>query len=195
VVALEGGEGVPVGALAVEVDGQDGFDVAAGGGAEEFGDGGFGREVEGAGVDVGEEGRAPARRMALAEAKKLKGVVMTASVIPVSARDSFAGSGRPGADAGGGEGQPEGVGAAGASDGVGEAQAVAAAASNAATWGPRMKCCESQTWAMASRISCRSGANWREKSSIGTGCGVGCCEGTEQWYNAGGLRLLRWMRV
>ena len=52
-------------------------------------------------------------------------------------------------------------------------QALAAAASKEATWGPRMKCCESQTIAMASSISCLSGANWREKSSMGTGCAVG----------------------
>ena len=36
-----------------------------------------------------------------------------------------------------------------------EAQTAAAAVSNAATRGPRMKCCESQTWVMASSISSR----------------------------------------
>ena len=52
-------------------------------------------------------GVAPARRIALTEAKKLKGVVMTAA---------------PGSDSGGGQGQPESVGARGAADGVGHAQ-------------------------------------------------------------------------
>ena len=52
-------------------------------------------------------GVAPARRMALTEAKKLKGVVTTACA---------------GADAGGGQRQPESVGARGAADGVGHAQ-------------------------------------------------------------------------
>ena len=64
-----------------------------------------------------------------------------------------------------------------------EAQAAAAALSNAATRGPRMKICESQTWAMASSISCRSGPNWREKSNIGTDCGVGL--GTEAMVQRG----------
>jgi hypothetical protein len=49
-------------------------------------------------------GRAPARRMALAEAKKLKGV---AGLL-----------GEEGADVGRGEGEPEGVGSTGAADGV-----------------------------------------------------------------------------
>ena len=43
---LEGGEGVHVGALAVEVDGEDGFDGRAGVGVEDGFDGGGG-EVEG----------------------------------------------------------------------------------------------------------------------------------------------------
>ena len=47
-------------------------------------DGGRG-EVEGGGVDVGEEGGAPQRRMALTEAKKLKGEVITASPGPIPA--------------------------------------------------------------------------------------------------------------
>ncbi len=50
---------------------------------------------------------APARRMALTEAKKLKGVVRTAA-----AR----------ADSGGGQRQPQGIGARGAAHGVGHAQ-------------------------------------------------------------------------
>ena len=51
---LEGGEGVPIGALAVEVNGEDGFDGAARRGVQDGFDGG-GREVEGGRVDVGEE--------------------------------------------------------------------------------------------------------------------------------------------
>ena len=60
VVALEGGEGIPVGALAVEVDGQHGSDVLAGVAAQDFGDR-LRREVEGAGIDVGEERAWPRR--------------------------------------------------------------------------------------------------------------------------------------
>ena len=52
-------------------------------------------------------GVAPARRMELTEAKKLKGVVTTAMPEP---------------DAGGGQGQPQGIGARGAAHGVGHAQ-------------------------------------------------------------------------
>ena len=63
------------------------------------------------------------------------------------------------------------------------AQAAAAALSNAATRGPRMKICESQTWAMASSNSCRSGPNWREKSNMGTGWDVGL--GTEAMVQRG----------
>ena len=94
-------------------------------------------------------GRAPARRMALALAKKLKGVVMTASGATVLRRLAEAV-----ADAGGGKRQPEGVGAAGASDGVRRRAGERSCGLKAATRGPRMSCCESQTWAMASRISC-----------------------------------------
>ncbi len=50
------------------------------------------------------------------------------------------------------------------------AQAVAAARSKVATSGPRMNFWEMQTFSMAARTSCRISANWREKSSIGTGC-------------------------
>ena len=125
------------------------------------------REVEGAGIDVGEE-------------RKCSG-----------AQDG-AGRGEE-AEGGGNDGVRLGVGASGvgtvadaaaasasqrASVPLAQpmakraAQALAAAFSKAATCGPRMKCCESQTLAMATRISCRSGANWREKSSMGTGCGA-----------------------
>ena len=70
---------------------------------------------------------------------------------------------------------------------------LAAADSNAATRGPRMKCWESQTWAIASSISCRSGLNWREKSSIGTDCSMGM--DTEAMVHPHGLRLFwNWLR-
>ncbi len=52
---LKRGEGVPIGALAVEMDGKDRFYVETGILREDFG-GGFGGEVEGEGVDIGEEG-------------------------------------------------------------------------------------------------------------------------------------------
>ena len=52
---LEGVECVEVGALAVEVDGEDGADVVVAGVAEEGFSGGGG-EIEGGGVDVDEEG-------------------------------------------------------------------------------------------------------------------------------------------
>ena len=57
-------------------------------------------------------GRAPARRIELAVAKKLKGVVTTASGWAMERVAD-----RAVADAGGGQRQPEGVGAAGAADG------------------------------------------------------------------------------
>ena len=49
-----------------------------------------------------------------------------------------------------------------------------------------MKCCEVQTASMESKISCRRVANWREKSSIGTGCCVRVghiCHGISHRYN------------
>ena len=53
VIALQGSEAIPIGALAVEVDGDDSFDRVAFVAAKKFGDA-VGREVEGAGVNVGE---------------------------------------------------------------------------------------------------------------------------------------------
>ncbi len=52
---FEGGKGVPVGALTVEVDGEDGADVVTARGAEELFCG-CGGEIVGGGVDVDEEG-------------------------------------------------------------------------------------------------------------------------------------------
>ena len=52
-IALQGSEAIPIGALAVEVDGDDSFDRVAFVAAKKFGDA-VGREVEGAGVNVGE---------------------------------------------------------------------------------------------------------------------------------------------
>ena len=95
---LEGGEGVPVGALTVEVHGQDGFDGWAGVSAEDCFDGGGG-EVEGGGVDVGEEGSGSAAKDGADGGEEAEG---------------SGDYGVAGADAGGGHGQPEGVGAAGA---------------------------------------------------------------------------------
>ncbi len=104
--------------------------------------------------------------MELAVAKKVKGEVMTASgreearvaevlsPMPAAARASQRASvplAQPMACA--------------------EAVAWAAAISKVSTVGPRMKCCESQTWAMASSSSCRKPAYWREKSSMGMGGG------------------------
>ena len=61
----------------------------------------FGSRLNVTGSISARTGCAPARRMALTEAKKLKGVVMT---------------GIAGADPGGSQGQPEGVGAGRAAD-------------------------------------------------------------------------------
>jgi len=126
--------------------------------------------------------------MELAVAKKLKGVVMTAS--EPTHRDEAAMDGAPGRVLAVLSPTPE---AASASQRASvplahpmawrAAQAAAAAFSNAATWGPRIKRCESQTAVRAERTSCRSEVYWRLKSSMGTGCGlrVGTdCHGTTQ---------------
>jgi hypothetical protein len=141
-------EGVEVGALAVEVDGQDGLDVVPNPEAEEFGDSVRG-EVEGPGVDIREERPGAGAQDATGTGEEAER----------SGNDRIRLAGVPGgggavAYSSGGEGEPEGVCAAGASDAVARAQAAAAAASKAATRGPRMKLCESQTWAIASSISC-----------------------------------------
>ncbi len=77
VLELEGDEGVEVGALAEEVDGEDGVDrgVAARTSAAATGE-----RLKVRGSMSAKRGMAPARRMAEAEAKKLKGEVMTAWV-------------------------------------------------------------------------------------------------------------------
>ena len=102
VVLFQGRECVPVGALAVEMDWEDGFDVSAGGGLQDLFDCGGG-EVEGGGVDVGEEGRGAATENGADGGEEAER----------SGDDGVAG-----ADVGGGEGKPDGVGAAGATDGV-----------------------------------------------------------------------------
>ena len=103
--------------------------------------GGSGREVEGEGVDIGEDGRAPAWRMEPAEAKKLKGVVMTASCEDAPGCD---------ADVGGGEGEVEGVCAGAQPMPWGAAQARRGGGPRTARpGGPRMKRCEVQTWSRA----------------------------------------------
>jgi len=112
-------------------------------------------------------GSAPARRMELAVAKKLKGVVTTASGWALERVASVLSPMPQAASASQRASVPLAQPMAKRT-----AQALAAAFSKASTCGPRMKCCESQTFAMATRISCRSGANWREKSSMGTGCGT-----------------------
>ena len=68
---------------------------------------GCGVEVEGGGVDVGEDGSGPGAEDGADRGEEAEG----------GGDDGVAG-----ADAGGGQGQPEGVGAGGAADGVGHAQ-------------------------------------------------------------------------
>ena len=85
VVLFQGGECVPVGALAVEVDGEDGFDVAARWGLQELLRPRAAERLKVAGSMSARRGVAPQRRMALTVAKKLKGVVMTASPGPMLA--------------------------------------------------------------------------------------------------------------
>src|ERR1039458_8221203 len=123
----------------------------------------FGERLKVRGSISANSGRAPARRMQLALAKKLNGVVMTASGLPVCRVAAVLSPNPAAARASHSASLPLAHPIA-----AGELQAAAAAASKAATRGPRMKLCESQTWAIASRISARSGPYWREKSSIGT---------------------------
>jgi len=110
-LVLQEGEGVHVGALAVEVDGENGFD----GFAVEFQglfDAGWG-EVEGEGVDVGEDGAGSGAEDGAGGGEEAEGggedgvLLMAAGGLGAVA------------DSGGGESKPEGVGAAGAADGVG----------------------------------------------------------------------------
>ena len=97
---------------------------------------------------------APARRMALTEAKKLNGVVTTAMPGPIPAAASASHSASV----------PEEQPTAWATP-----SSAAAAFSNAATAPPRINCRESRTPASASRISSRRGAYCRSRSSMGTG--------------------------
>ncbi len=104
---LEGVEGVHVGALTVEVDGQDGFYVISCG-CGEYCFNGAGREVEGARVNIGEDGAGSSAEDGADGGEEAEG----------GGDDDVrrvGGGGVEGADVGGGEGQPECVGAAGAS--------------------------------------------------------------------------------
>ena len=114
-----------------------------------------GERLKVAGLMSARRGVAPQRRIALTEAKKLKGEVITASPgpIPAAAMASHNASvplAHPMA--------------------WGTAQALAAACSKLRTCGPRMNFCETQTASMAVRTSERISSYCREKSSIGTGC-------------------------
>ena len=102
-LSFEGGEGVPVGALAVEMDGEDGFDFAGGAGGEDLGYGGGG-QVEGEWVDVREEaaGSGAEDGTGAGEEGERRGDDGVAGLV----------------NAGGGEGKPESVCAAGAADAV-----------------------------------------------------------------------------
>src|SRR5215469_15991173 len=97
-------------------------------------------------------GRAPARAIALAEAKKLKAVVITASpaCTPAAASASQSAS------------VPEEQPTASAAP-----QKAATSRSSASTSGPRIKCCEARTRSTAAAICSRSGAYCRLRSSIG----------------------------
>ena len=102
-------------------------------------------------------GVAPARTIALAEAKKLNAVVMTESpgFMPAATSASQRAS---------------------VPDAHPTAQAApvraAISSSSASTSGPRMKLCESQTRAMAASTSSRMLSYWRRKSSRGTARGA-----------------------
>ena len=72
VLVLESGEGIHIGALAVEVDWEDGFHVVGGGGLEKLGYGG-GAEVEGCGVDIGEEDAGTGAKDGRGRGKKAEG--------------------------------------------------------------------------------------------------------------------------
>ena len=94
-------------------------------------------------------------------AKKLKGVVMAASGCEPRAPGPIPAAAMASQRASVPLAQPMAWGAA---------QALAAACSKLATSGPRMNFWEMQTFSIAERTSCRISENWREKSSMGTGC-------------------------
>ena len=107
-LGLEGGEGVPVGDLAEEMDGEDGFNIACRAGGKDF------RyrlrvQVEGEGVDVCEDGSGSGAEDGTGAGEEAEGC----------GDDGVLGRGRfKIANAGGGHGEPESVCAAGAADGV-----------------------------------------------------------------------------
>lgn len=86
------------------MDGEDGFDLCAFMGAEEFGDRGRG-EVEGGGIDIGQERLRAAAKDGADTGEEAEG----------GGDDGVAGP-----DIGRGQGEPDGVGPAGAADGVGD---------------------------------------------------------------------------
>jgi len=101
--------------------------------------------------------------MQLAEAKKLKGEVMTRSLLAAgmaSALSPIPAAASASQSASVPLAHPMACGAA---------QAMAAARSKEATSGPRMKRCEAQTSSMAAMTSSRMAENWRWKSRKGTG--------------------------
>ena len=102
----DAGEGGEIGALAVEMDGENGAD-GCGLRAVENGFDGGGAEVEGGGFDVGEEWRGAGAEDGADGGEEAEG----------GGDDGVAG-----ADAGGGKREPECVSARGAADGVGHAQ-------------------------------------------------------------------------
>ena len=160
VFAGDGGEGVHVGALAEEVDGEDGGVLEAGweGFGEDFLDG-LGVEVEGGEVDVGEDGMGSGAEDGGGGGEEAEG----------GGNDGVAG-----ADAGGGEGEPKGVGAVGAADGVGDVEEGGGGLFEALRGGPRMKCWWAQTSSMAAMTSSRMRANSRLRSRSGmAGGGAG----------------------
>ena len=160
----------------------------------------LGSRLKVAGSISASTGVAPARRMALTDAKKLKGVVMTAwrpAPMPAAASASQRAS------------VPEEHPIAWLTP-----NCAAAVCSKAATCSPRMNCCVSSTWSSASSSSRCRGWYWRFRSSMGTGWAVETlppvlavfCTG--QWYQrSGGVRpipllwepvvddCLRWRRV
>src|SRR5271166_932375 len=95
-----------IGALAVEVDGEDGTDACALGTVENFFNSGR-IEVEGSGIDVSELRRGPGAQDRADGGEEAEG----------GGDDGMAG-----ADGGGGQREPEGVSARGAADGVGRSQ-------------------------------------------------------------------------
>ena len=116
------------------MDGEDGADGCGLGGIQD-GFHGSGIEVEGGGVDIGEDGGGPGAENGADRGEEAEG----------GGDDGVAR-----ADSGCGQGQPESVGARGAADGVGHAQVRGRLRSKAATGSPRINCCVCSTCPRAS---------------------------------------------